>query len=99
MADSLEFKYLRNNPRYVKEFANYIRGDFIGRGRIANGGVYCYRYNNKDYAVKIYTEKKSESFTYILREISILDTISNVIKSENIIRFHGFYFEIIGNSI
>ncbi|KAL4427181.1 hypothetical protein ABPG74_013385 [Tetrahymena malaccensis] len=99
MADSLEFQHLRNHPKYLKEFAFYVKGDFIGRGRIANGGVYCYKYSNKDYAVKIYTEKKSESFTHILREISILDKINNVIKSDSIIRFHGFYFEIISNSI
>ncbi|EAR82963.2 transmembrane amino acid transporter protein (macronuclear) [Tetrahymena thermophila SB210] len=99
MADSLEFQHLRNNPKYVKEFAFYVKSDFIGRGRIANGGVYCYKYSNKEYAVKIYTEKKSESFTHILREISILDRINNVIKSDSIIRFHGFYFEILGNSI
>ena len=39
-----KFLDLYSHPRFNKNFEKYERGELLGRGSVANGGVYEYKY-------------------------------------------------------
>ncbi|KRX05663.1 Protein kinase-like domain [Pseudocohnilembus persalinus] len=87
---------LKKLPYQIQNFTKQFKQlELLGKGSRAQIGVYNFqKLNTLDiFAVKIFEATNQEQLDQIIQEVKIHINLQENIKSENIISFHGFYFE------